>query len=596
MQVSLRCVRRLSVLACLLFSNLVFGDGLLRIGLQLHNEPQTNRPCTPNGQQDYLSTCVVMDSLMEIFARHGAKITFEMGLGNALSTPLWGGPSVRGSAPYMVLHPDVISIGSHIHFPADGPGFRDKFCPPYSEDNVAEANLTYAQYALAADRRRDTTVAVTGQQLRGVCGLWSTKPPLRWIPALSTTGYLWVTGWNNFQPPGGPTGGHAWCTAVNPWRAGHDLTCSYTGGVMDNFYNGAMVVLPDGAASGRMNPNEGVSFALVDSLLHENWLAGDPERINVCYLTVHDYEFKSGPNFDYAELHAWDSLLTRLDELVTSGQAVYQTMDEMYQDFVTWESLGNISYPPNGTFETRDSVMYWTSPAGVTEIVEFKRFWAPISGAQNPADGQDSTFRRHGRRAYRFVTDPNLRGIAPSTNGKHIYCVVPPDTVVEFRVWAHMDGDAQPLLGIRWYANPDTTPNTLHLSEVTGATVDSIVGEWTLLSLRADVPSNATALRTCLYKSGSGNLWYDDANLRYASRIPDAPTVTICFAGADDVRLRWTAVPQASEYRVYYDVQSDGAFADFWTVAAPDTVLNVPVIPLTQFFRVTAVSSGAIAP
>jgi hypothetical protein len=566
-------------------------DGLLRIGLQLHNEPQTNRPCTANGQQDYLSTCLVMDSLMTVFARHGAKITFEMGLGNALSTPIWGGVGVRGSAPYMVLHPEVVHIGTHIHYPADGVGFRDKFCPPYLEDNIAEASLTYAQYALSADRRHDTMVAVTGQEIRGVCGLWSRNLNLRWEPALSATGYEWVTGWNNMHPPGGSTGGHAWATSVNPWRVGHDLTNDYKGGVLDSYYNGAMALLPDGAVSGRMNPNENVSFALVDSLMQENWLAGDPERINVCYLTVHDYEFKSGGGIDYAEFRAWDSLLTMLDDYVASGQAIYQTMDEMYQDFVAWEVQGNISYPHNGAFEARDTVVYWTSPDGHAEILEYNLCWSPLSGSPSVGDGQDTTHYRHGRYAYRFGSDVTLRGIGSSTEGKHIYCVVPPDTAVEFRVWCHVEGSAQPLLGIRWYASPDTTPNTPHLSEVTGASTDSVAGDWSLITLRAEVPANATALRTCLYKLGSGLLWYDDANLRYVSGALETPVLTIRPVSAEQIQLRWTSISGASVYRIHYDTSSDGSFSSYLSVAAPDTsaIIDITASPI-MFYRVIAVA------
>jgi len=565
-------------------------EGLLRIGLQLHNEPQTNRPCSgPNAQQDYLSTCLVMDSLMSVFACHGAKITFEMGLGNALSTPIWGGPTVRGSAPYMVLHPEVIGIGSHIHYPADLIGFRDKFCPPYPEDNIAEASLTYADYALSADRRRDTTVAVTGQQIRGVCGLWSRYPALRWIPALSATGYVWVTGWNNFRPPGGATGGHAWATAVNPWRVGHDLTDDYGGGVLDSYCDGPMVLLPDGAVSGRMNPNERCSLTLIDSLIYENWLAGDPQRVNVCYLTVHDYEFKSGPGIDYAEFRAWDTLLTMLDEHVAAGRAIYQSMDEMYEDFLTWEAQQNISYPPNGTFEARDTTWYWTSADGVREILEFKRCWAPLSGSASAGDGQDSTHRRHGRYAYRFASDPMLRGIGPSANGKHIYCVVPPDTAVELRVWCHAEDGAQPLLGFRWYATADTTPDTPHLSEVTGGQVDSVDGAWQLWTFRAPVPADVSALRTCLYKSGGGTLWFDDVNLRFANAALEAPTVTILPVGANQVRLRWNSVAGAVAYCVHYDSLATGAFTSFASVTPPDTSLTIAAAATRLFYHVIAV-------
>lgn len=91
------------IFVCILLAAGPFTDlqaeGLLRIGLQLHNEPQTNRPCSgPNAQQDYLSTCLVMDSLMSLFARHGARITFEMGLGNALNTPLFCGDAFSFAA------------------------------------------------------------------------------------------------------------------------------------------------------------------------------------------------------------------------------------------------------------------------------------------------------------------------------------------------------------------------------------------------------------------------------------------------------------------------------------------------------------------
>ncbi|MBI5058983.1 hypothetical protein HZB60_04255 [candidate division KSB1 bacterium] len=590
-RLSRKTLGRILVVTLGLLPCLARADGLLRIGLQLHNEPQTNRPCTANGEQDYLSTCVVMDSLMTAFARHGAKITFEMGLGNALSTPVWGGAGVRGSVPYMVLHPEVICVASHIHYPADMPGFRDKFCPPFTEDNIAEASLTYAQYALSADRRRDVKVAAAGQPIRGVCGLWSRFPTLRWVPALSATGYEWVTGWNNVNPPGGSTGGHAWATAVNPWRVGHDLTNDYRGGVLDSYYNGAMVLLPDGAVSGRMNPNEQVSFAVVDSLMQENWLAGDPERINVCYLTVHDYEFKSGGGIDYAEFHAWDSLLTMLDGYVSSGQAVYQTMDEMYQDFVAWEGEGNISYPHNGTFEARDTVTYWTSPDGHNEVLEYNLCWSPLGGTVPEGDGQDPTHYRHGRYGYRFGDAATMRGIGASTEGKHIYCVVPADTSVEFRVWCYAEGAAQPLLGIRWYASADTTPDTPHLSEVTGAEVDSVSGNWSLLVLRADVPAGATALRTCLYKSGDGSLWYDDANLRYGRGALATPVLTVGPVNSSQIQLHWTAVPGATGYRLHYDTNCDGSFTNYIVVAAPGTsaTLEISAAPVT-FYKVYAVA------
>lgn len=588
---SRKSLRQLMMAAVVLLPITARADGLLRIGLQLHNEPQTNRPCTPTGQQDYLSTCMVMDSLMTVFARHGARITFEMGLGNALSTPIWGGPGVRGSAPYMVLHPEVVHIASHIHYPADLVGFRDKYCPPFLEDNLAEANLTYAQYALSADRRHDTMAAVTGRQVRGVCGLWSRSASLRWEPALSAAGYQWVTGWNNMHPPGGSTGGHAWATSVNPWRVGHDLSNDYKGGVLDSYSNGAMVLLPDGAVSGRMNPNEGVSLALVDSLMQENWRAGDPERINVCYLTVHDYEFKSGAGIDYAEFSAWDALLTLLDGMVASGQAVYQTMDGMYQDFLAWEAQGNISYPHNGTFETRDTVETWTSPDGHEEILEFNLCWAPLAGPPSAGDGQDAIHQRHGRLAYRFGSDATLRGIGPSAEGKHIYCVVPPDTTLEFRVWCRGEGAAQPLLGMRWYAGADTTAGTPHLLEVTGASIDSVAGDWSLVTLRAMVPANATALRTCLYKSGSGALWYDDANLRYVSRSPAAPVLSIQALSAEQIQLHWTPSAEAVGYQVHYDTSSAGAFLNFIPVAAPDTsiLLGVTASPF-MFYKVVAVA------
>lgn len=573
-------------------------EGLLRIGLQLHNEPQQNRPCDPYGQQDYLSTCLVMDSLIEIFARHQAKITFQMGLGNAMSTPLWGGVHVRGSAQYMLTRPDVINFSSHIHFPANALGFRDKFCPPAPEDNIAEAALTYQQYATAAARRYNVMSNVTGQAMRGMCGLWSRQAALRWVPAVSAAGWVWVTGWNNFNPPSGSTGGHAWCTAVNPWRVGHDLTNSYTGGVMDNVYNGSIVLLPDGAVSGRMNANTRISFTLIDSLIHENWIASDPERINVCYLTTHDYEFKMG-GINYSEFRAWDSLLTMLDQHVLAGRAVYQTMDEMYQDFIAWEQQGNISYPPNGTFETRDTTWLWyDSLDNINEVLEFKLFWAPLSGAVNPADGQDASVRRHGRYSYRFSSASNLRGIGPSTNGRHIYAVAPPDTAVEFRVWCRTAGDAVPQLAFRWYAAADTTPNTPHLGETLGGVTDSIAGDWRLLKLRAEVPPGANALRTCLYKSGSGTVWFDDANLRYASRAIDPVRVTIFSeSGGERVRLRWTPSPGAAEYRVYYDSQATGPFSNYVTVVAPDTSLALDLGPesQTRFFYVTAFQPAAFA-
>lgn len=588
-----------AIILLLFVSRPVSAEGLLRIGLQLHNEPQQNRPCDPNGRLDYLRTCLVMDSLIEIFARHQAKITFEMGLGNAQSTPLWGGVNVRGSAQYMLTRPDVIHIGNHIHFPANAPGFRDKFCPPAPEDNIAETALTFEQYATAAARRYNIVRDATGLSPRGMCGLWSRVSALRWIPAASSAGWTWVTGWNNFNPPGGSTGGHAWCTAVNPWRVGHDLTNSYTGGVMDNFYNGPVVLLPDGAVSGRMNANTRISFALIDSLIHENWIASDPERINICYLTTHDYEFSQGGSINYAEFRAWDSLLTILDAHVLAGRAVYQDMDQMVQDFVAWEQLGNISYPPNGTFETRDTTWLWyDSLDNINEILEFKLFWAPLSGAANPSDGQDAAVRRNGRRSYRFGTASTRRGIGPSTNGKHIYAVVPPDTAVEFRVWCRSAGDAVPELAIRWYAAADTLPGMPHVSETVGGFVDSVAGDWRLLKLVANVPAGAAALRTCLYKSGTGTLWYDDANLRYAAHAP-APVYAVIAFDSDSglARVRWTASPGAQEYRVYYDSLAAGAFDNFWTVAAPETSLALEINPArpVRFFRISAVRSAVSA-
>ena len=65
---------------------------------------------------------------------------------------------------------------------------------------------------------------------------------------------------------------------------------------------------------------------------------------------------------------------------------------------------------------------------------------------------------------------------------------------------------------------------------------------------------------------------------------------------ADSLRLQWTAFPEALEYRVYYDTNLSGSFANYMSVSPPDTFLTEATDALRKFYRVVAVLPTPISP
>ena len=87
----------------------------------------------------------------------------------------------------------------------------------------------------------------------------------------------------------------------------------------------------------------------------------------------------------------------------------------------------------------------------------------------------------------------------------------------------------------------------------------------------------------------AGNRWYntllDTVEIIESHLVAKARRDTT----GNHVRLVWNVYPEALEYRVQYDSLSTGTFANYLTVAPPDTSVEYLATPEKRFYRVVAV-------
>lgn len=543
--------------------------GPLYLGLQLHIEEQMWNPY--QGPGPYYLAIQADDQIGAVFEAHGFPITYQVGLGFAQSSQLWGGAGVPGSAQDLAGRPHEIS--AHVHFPAGWPPgtFRGRFWPtPEPEDLIPEANLTVAQYCSGITKRLDVVNDIlTGMgrpPIRGQCGGWSRRSELRWIPCMEANQIEWVTGWNAFGSSVG--GGHAWDTRLTPRRVGRDDTNGYTGGVLDYHRDGPTILLPDGSVSGAINPSHGVDIGTIISLMEWNLARREIGRPNVAYLTTHDYELVRDNHVDLEALAAWDDLLDALAVHAADGRIVYASMSAMADLCASWEDAGGISHPHNTGFETPDSLLRITvyTPEPKTETAEHHFEWMLDDTTATGSWARTDEQARSGAWSLRMNgTGPGGIAFTPglaSYDRTPIFAMLEEGTRIALNAWSLTLGDGSAEMELRFFAERSIDAGAIPAAVVSGGGVTRVEGDWRRLTLFATVPSGAPWVRLALRFRGSGACFWDDVDLRETTasaageeQTPglDSPQgsgdLTLIgpnpFHGPEGLRILWRAFSQA---------------------------------------------------
>ncbi len=495
--------------------------GPLYLGLQLHIEEQMWNPY--QGVGPYHLAVQADDQIGSIFEAHGYPITYEVGLGFAQSSQLWGGVTVPGSVQNLAGRPHEIS--AHVHFPAGWPpgSFRGRFWPtPEPEDLIPEEDLTAAEYCSGITKRLNVVDAILSDlgrpPIRGQCGGWSRRAELRWLPCMQSNEIEWVTGWNAFGSGAG--GGHAWDTRLTPRRVGQDDTNGYTGGVLDYHWDGPTILLPDGSVSGAINPTHGVDVSTLLSLMEWNLDRREVGRPNVAYLTTHDYELVQDDHVNSAALQAWAELLDALDAYVADGRIAYKSMSEMADLYASWESGGGIPYPHNTGFETPDSLFQITvyGPEPKTETAEHHFEWmVDDTTALGSWERTDERARSGAWSLTMGGTSPAGIAFTPglaSYDRTPVYAKLEAGTKVELSAWDLVAGEGAAELELRFFGARSSDAGAIPVTAVSGGEVTQTEGAWQRLALAAVVPDDAPWLRLALRFRGGGQCFWDDVDLR----------------------------------------------------------------------------------
>ena len=483
---------------------------VLYLGLQLHIEPQQWSPY--DGEANFRLAAQALDRLAGLFESHGFPITVEVGLGFAQSSLLWGADTVPGSVQNVALRGHEIAV--HIHFPVSLPGFRGIFWPePEPEDTIPESELTYEQYCSAVCKRKRAVDTLLIQPTTGECGAWSSRPELDWVRCMEEVGFVWVSGWKDASRPG-----HAWDTRVVARRVGMDMTQDYTGGVLDYFYDGPVVFLPDGSVSGSINPTHGASLDDIINLMEFNLQRVDPNRFNVAYLTTHLYEFIHAGQLDSLAFVRWDSLLDRLDQYVAQGKVQYVTFGEMYNLYCQMEHQGYVPYPYNGSFETPDTTITYEMPQ-TTETMRFYFEWMDVSDTIAGAAERTDEESFSGTYGFKFAHVGDVkRTITPGIErlGKlPIYAKLPAGVYVTYNVWYKGMGPNTPGIAMAFYDTNIHEVDYPPYDVVDSFTVVDTCNGWQKLQLNAIVPDSAQFVRIFISFRGDGIGYFDDVTISY---------------------------------------------------------------------------------
>jgi hypothetical protein len=89
----------------------------------------------------------------------------------------------------------------------------------------------------------------------------------------------------------------------------------------------------------------------------------------------------------------------------------------------------------------------------------------------------------------------------------------------------------------------------------------------------------------------SRGLWSSVVVDSFIVGIPAEIKLVVFPEDTANIRLTWTSFPNASEYQVHYDSVLTGAFAEYFSVLAPDTSVSVQTLygHGKRFYQVIAI-------
>ncbi|MFH7012563.1 RHS repeat-associated core domain-containing protein [Flavobacterium sp. FlaQc-52] len=248
-----------------------------------------------------------------------------------------------------------------------------------------------------------------------------------------------------------------------------------------------------------------------------------PTVVNVMTLTT-AFEIKRGnlnsrnnSLFSRNETFKYDSL-DRLTEY-TNGLGVQETQTYDDKGRITQNAVGTYEYDTAKTYQnkaitpTLEATGYYAAREGIfNDSFEDRTGWGVERYPNTVFYSFDNITSRTGKSAVKLVNAAVTKQFLFSDKWVDISNSAP--TQYTYSAWFYSDNpQAEVFLYMKDAANAVTQVST----------VNNTKGNWTQITATFTVPANIRKLRLRLDNNGSGNVWYDDVQIRKTS---DAPTTT----------------------------------------------------------------------